>query len=324
MNVLETHHLLFTAQVTRTLGLDEHSGSALRGNLFEGVWRRFCTNKEAVTCAECSLHQLCPVSSLVAPLRDGSPRGRDIPRPYILLPPLEGRRTFAPGETFTFGLTLFGQIIELLPYLLLVTSELERAGLGRRMDENRGQRGMFQVQLIEAYQPLTGQREALYRAGKLQANAPTLSVRREDVVQRASTVSSERITLRFVTPMHLIHHQHVLHTPVFHFFIARLLERLEALEREYGQGQREEPSSRDWRELVERAEDIRSQLGDIHWEEVHSYSRRSQYMTDISGFTGTAIFTGDLSLFHELLVWGELIHVGKNTVKGNGWYRIEG
>jgi hypothetical protein len=43
----------------------------------------------------------------------------------------------------------------------------------------------------------------------------------------------------------------------------------------------------------------------------------------IGGIVGKATFVGNLGPFRELLVWGELIHVGKSCVKGNGWYVIE-
>ncbi len=42
----------------------------------------------------------------------------------------------------------------------------------------------------------------------------------------------------------------------------------------------------------------------------------------IGGLVGTATFVGNLTPFLELLVIGELIHVGKNVVKGDGWYKI--
>jgi len=35
------------------------------------------------------------------------------------------------------------------------------------------------------------------------------------------------------------------------------------------------------------------------------------------------MFAGDLTPFREILLWGELIHVGKSCVKGNGWYKVD-
>src|SRR5947209_18846573 len=125
MSTLTTHHFLFTAQVTSMLEVDDQSGAALRGNLFEAVWGRFCTNKVSPSCAACSLHAMCPVSALVAPLREENERGRDIPRPYIILPPLGQARRYQPGDTLIFGLTLFGSIVQLLPYIMLSLKTLE-------------------------------------------------------------------------------------------------------------------------------------------------------------------------------------------------------
>ena len=42
----------------------------------------------------------------------------------------------------------------------------------------------------------------------------------------------------------------------------------------------------------------------------------------IGGLQGKVTFVGDLEPFRELLTWGELVHVGKSAVKGNGWYKI--
>jgi len=94
-------------------------GVALRGAFFEALWGRFCVNKEALTCASCPLVHACPVSSLVAPLRDEAPRGRDVPRPYAIRPPVDHVRTFKPGDSFEFGLTLFGCRLDLFPYVAM-------------------------------------------------------------------------------------------------------------------------------------------------------------------------------------------------------------
>lgn len=87
---LHTTHLSFRGRVVTPLELDTASGSALRGSFFKAIWRRFCTNKDAPSCAACPLHTLCPVSAIVAPLREENELGQDIPRPYVIEPPLAG------------------------------------------------------------------------------------------------------------------------------------------------------------------------------------------------------------------------------------------
>ena len=148
MGSLITHHFLFTTEVITPLELDQHSGASLRGSLFDAVWRRFCNNKSAPTCADCPLHSMCPVSALVAPLREESERGRNISRPYVILPPLEAR-FHEPGEQLIFGITLFGNIVQFFPYIIMATKTLEANGLGRRLSENQGQRGRFKIKQID-------------------------------------------------------------------------------------------------------------------------------------------------------------------------------
>lgn len=62
----------------------------------------------------------------------------------------------------------------------------------------------------------------------------------------------------------------------------------------------------------------------VRWIDAKSYSSRQRHTLPIGGFIGTATYTGACSpSLRELLVWGELLNVGKNTVKGDGWYQIE-
>ncbi|MBA2395369.1 MAG: CRISPR system precrRNA processing endoribonuclease RAMP protein Cas6 [Ktedonobacteraceae bacterium] len=319
MDDLVTHHLLFITEVVTPLELDEHSGSALRGSLFEAVWGRFCTNRAVPTCADCPLNTLCPVSSLVAPLREENPRGRDIPRPYVIIPPLEGSRYYAPGERLAFGLTLFGNIIQLLPYIMLSLTAFEMAGLGKRMQG--GKRGRFKVKQVESYHPLHGERQTIYQAGKAQVGVSALSVTAADVSAKAGTLAKEKITLNFLTPIRLKDQEHVVGQIAFRPLLHRLLERFSALRVEYGNGQ--EQSFDERKRYVDLAAQVRCIEDATHWEELSSYSRRTRQSSPLGGFMGCATFAGDLTPFLELLIWGELIHVGKNCVKGNGWYRIE-
>ena len=319
MDDLVTHHLLFITEVVTPLELDEHSGSALRGNLFEAVWGRFCTNRTAPTCAECPLNTLCPVSSLVAPLREENPRGRDIPRPYVIIPPLEGSRYYAPGEKLAFGLTLFGNIIQLLPYIMLSLNAFEVAGLGKRLQA--GKRGRFKVKQVESYHPLNGERQTIYRAGKAQVGVPALSVTAADVSAKAATLAKEKITLNFLTPMRLKDQEHIVGQIAFRPLLHRLLERFDALRVEYGNGQ--EHIFEERKRYVDLAAQVHCIDDATCWEQLSSYSQRTRQSSPLSGFVGYATFAGDLTPFLEFLIWGELIHVGKSCVKGNGWYRIE-
>jgi CRISPR-associated endoribonuclease Cas6 len=75
----------------------------------------------------------------------------------------------------------------------------------------------------------------------------------------------------------------------------------------------------DWLDL---ADSIRCRHDQTSWLELKSYSNRQKRSTPIGGLVGSATFEGNLMPFLDLLVLGELIHVGKNVVKGDGWYKI--
>lgn len=321
MGSLITHHFLFTTEVITPLELDQHSGASLRGSLFDAVWRRFCNNKSAPTCADCPLHSMCPVSALVAPLREESERGRDIPRPYVILPPLEAR-FHEPGEQLIFGITLFGNIVQFFPYIIMATKTLEANGLGRRLNENQGQRGRFKIKQIKSYNPVSAERKVVYQTGKPLVEVPTLSVTSMDISKRAVALSAERITIHFLTPTRILFKEKLVHHAAFLPFFLRLIERLRVLEQTYGieEGQ---SSVSEWEELVQLANDIECIDDNTQWEDLKSYSNRLKRTTPIGGIQGKATFKGNLAPFRELLCWGELIHVGKNTVKGNGWYRMD-
>jgi hypothetical protein len=318
---LTTTHLWFTVQATTPLLLDEYSGASLRGNFFHAIWDRFCTNKPASSCAACPLHDTCPVSMLVAPLREENTWGQDIPRPYVIIPPLEGTKRYQPGEHFSFGMTLIGNIVQLLPYIMLSIPQLEAEGIGQRLEENQRQRGHFQVEMVECYHPFTNQRQTIYQAGDMQVQAPIITVQPQECLTRAAQLSKEQITLHFITPLRLVHREHLVTQAHFSPLMQRLLERYLALERYYGQ-QELAVSREDKNAWLHLADSIQCSEDHTRWQELKSYSNRQKRSTPTSGLIGTATFAGNLEPFLDLLVIGELIHVGKSAVKGNGWYHI--
>lgn len=315
--MLTTHHLEFTATATTPLALDEQAGSQIRGAVMGALWERFCANKAAPTCAACPLIAVCPVAALVAPMREaGETGGEQRPRPYVTRPPV-GQR-YPPGSTFSFGLALFGPAAALFPYIVLAGQELEQHGLGRRLHEHGGRRGSVALAAIHAVHPLTGARQTLYTRGERSVQTPGLPVSAADVAACAAALPANRVTLQFRTPLRLIEQKQLVKAFRLRPFVQRLKERLDELVRAYGDGTELPRLDFDALEQQIAVEDR------TRWVDVVGYSSRQRRALPLGGLIGTATLLGDLAPLRELLVWGSLIHVGKNAVKGDGWYAVSG
>jgi hypothetical protein len=319
---LTSLHLEFSATAATPLELDDQAGSSIRGAIVGSLWDRFCANKAAPACAGCPLLQVCPVARLVAPMReDGDGSVEQRPRPYVTRPPLRTGR-YAPGEQVRFGLALFGPAAELFPYLVLAAGTIEQQGLGRPLRANGGRRGRLRLSAIEAVQPLTGERQALLLPGGRHVDIPALLVTPEDVRAYAAGLPAERLAVRLHTPLRLVEKRAGASRLVKRFeprpFFARLAWRLDQLARDTGAL----PIS-DHARLPALLERVAVARDTTRWVDVVSYSSRTRSRTPIGGLVGSVMLAGDLAPLRELLTWGSLVHVGRNAVKGDGWYTLD-
>ena len=104
-----------------------------------------------------------------------------------------------------------------------------------------------------------------------------------------------------------------------------MAQRLEQIHQEYGSSYTENVCfGREWYLSVkEQAQEVHLKRNETKWVDIHSYSSRQHRDMPIGGFVGRALFVGPVTPLRELLVWGELLRVGKNIVKGAGMYKIE-
>jgi hypothetical protein len=320
---LTTHHLTFTATAITPLELDDQAGASIRGAVVGGLWERFCANRAAPTCAACPLTAVCPVAELVAPMRaDGEPGGEQRPRPYVVQPPIGTSHQYDIGATLAFGLALIGPAARLFPYVFMAAQEIEHSGLGRRLQANNGRRGALQIAEIAAVNPLNGTHQTLYQHGQPHVQTPGLPVDADAVAAYAATLPTDRLTLHFHTPLRLTEKRDGETRLVHRFdpqpFFSRLAWRLDELARAYGGG----AALSNYADLPRLVEQLRVVDDTTRWVDVVSYSSRTRSRTPIGGLVGAVTLEGELADLRELLVWGSLLHVGKNAVKGDGYYTL--
>jgi len=322
MDNFTAHQLHFTCEVQTPILLNEHQGSAIRGALFYALRNQFCFNKKTKDCGECAVWATCPICFLVATRNPEGKRGVDVPRPYVIEPPLDGKTRYEPGETLEFGLTMFAQALSFFPYVVLGSQALERGGLGKKLrrEDGRWRRGAFAIREIAALNRLSGERQPVLRQGDTMVEVPNLPVTNEQVQALAAQLPRDRITLMFKTPTRIIERGKLQHRPTFRPLIQRLHRRLRDLTREFTDA----PWELDFRQVMAQAEAVQVVEDRTRWVELDSFSTRRSASTPMGGLVGQVTFEGVLEPFLPWLVWGEMVHVGKDAVKGNGWYEISG
>jgi hypothetical protein len=323
---LTAHQLFFELQAAEPLSLHAHNGSALRGMLYRAVAELATGDHRSPDlrfAPDPAIHRL------LATLDEDSPRGKDVPRPYVIVPPVpgtwgegEGGHTLAPGDSFTFGITLFGDAMEAFPILVMAMKYAEQRGLGRT-------RGRFRVARAYAHNPLTRTTQEFLSPGERMIATPSVSITDADVMRQAEVdaeAGSRALRIYFHTPMSLRQNKEPIPMPLFSVLLHRLMERLEALSLHYGGAALPcLPTSREARNaLLQMADGVLLTRDDTRYLTVRGFSARTRAPTPLNGFVGVAEYAADdFAPFFALLRWGELTHAGQNTVKGNGIFRIQ-
>jgi hypothetical protein len=210
---------------------------------------------------------------------------------------------------------------------------MEQIGLGRPLHVNGGRRGRFSIERIEAVHLFSQNRTLLFEREHRRVQRPTVAMTAADVLERATRLSPHRIRLRFQTPTRLIEGGKLAHVPEPAILLRRLAERLETISRIYScdstasgeeAQQQEVPGRQAWSPDGLQLDSVYLASCQVTWVDTKSHSSRQQRNIPIGGFIGSATLQGRLSLaLRQVLVWGEVLHVGKDTMKGNGWYTIE-
>lgn len=323
---LIAHRIRIEARAETPLTLGPQPGQQLRGALFGILRRHYCA---APTDPDPGHSAVCPVCWLLAREDDSWWRGHTPVRPYAIDPPspsydeIPQRIHYEPGEILSFGITLFGQAVNLFPYLVVALPPMGQTGLGHRQDALNGRRGRFALQQITEDNTFTGQKEILFSMGEQMVRAPSLAITTEDVIRAAQAMADDvgdELTLRFLTPTRIIRQGQLTHRPLFRPLFGRLVDRIEGLAREYGDASEIDPKP-----ALAAAERVELVRDETRWIDLTSHSTRTGRTTPAGGFIGQATYrSDDWPVLLPWLLWGAITHVGKNAVKGEGWYDFDG
>jgi hypothetical protein len=161
--------------------------------------------------------------------------------------------------------------------------------------------------------------EAAALAARLAAGAPPPAARGTQYSARSVQPSALRLALR--SPTRLVEAGRLVKPEGFRLrtLLARLLERLDALGARYGAG----PTGLDPAALLRQAEGVRLVERRLVWRDLFRASGRHGRLLPMGGLVGEVVLEGDLAPLLPWLVWGTLVHVGKDAAMGNGLLSLD-
>lgn len=106
-------HFRFHLEPKGTLRMPAYNkGNVIRGG-FGSIFRRIVCHQNCVTPETCDLRFVCPYTAVFNPFvpedSEKISKNRDIPRPFVIKPPLETKETYLPGEQLSFDLVVVGK-----------------------------------------------------------------------------------------------------------------------------------------------------------------------------------------------------------------------
>ncbi|RMG92468.1 MAG: CRISPR system precrRNA processing endoribonuclease RAMP protein Cas6 [Chloroflexi bacterium] len=316
-------HLRFDCVATTPIGLGYHyAGNNLRNALANVMRRATCSQARSNLPPTPEHAAVCPACWLLsAELDPGLPT-----RGYTIVPPIPPRKRVEAGESFSFGLTLVGELLPFLPYFVLAVVEIgRRDGVGWNRYEGWGR---FEVRSIVAAQPLAQKMQLIRRPDEMVVAVPDIALDWTAVQEAADyyehqIAPSGQLTIQFLSPVRLIEKENkqLFRIPDFGVFFQRLLFRIDQLGQQfYGMAKR---NPEEVKMLHRLAEQVRLVDMDVSWHELWSNSSRKKKRTPFGGFTGTAVYwANDWKPLLPWLILGQATQVGKLTTKGNGVYQL--
>jgi len=293
----------FITRVETPMRLPAYKGGTLRGGFGYALKRTICVYGRA-NCNDCMLKEKCVYSYIfeTSPPEDSKflRNFSDIPHPFIIEPPLDGRTIYNPDDQLIFDVILIGKAIELLPYMIISFEKLGEVGLGR-------DRGQFMILSV--------------KSGEIEVyNGEEKRLSTEFHINKASgfvkKLTDHQISLNFLTPARMKYNEKLTDQPDFHILIRSLLARISSLAYFHcGITPDFDP-----KEILSAAETVSVEGNNTYWQDWQRYSTRKQYEMKLGGIMGQVTYVGEIEHFIPLLMLGEYIHVGKGTSFGLGKY----
>lgn len=270
--------------------------------------------------------------------------GQNLPPPFVIDPPLESEGRLPHGGRLSFNFVALGPTVSRIEMVAQSFARLGTVGL-----ENRTRHAHYRLLDIR---DLLGGGRSLY-ADNLLCQPIVRDVARL-VASMLPLVTPDEMLVSFTTPVRIMRQkfppldavvqtadEHAvlqnqsprkglephLRTPRgirdFYDFILVLVDRIGGLWQIYGDEWPGKEEFRQWRDgLLQASRHVKLDHLALEKRTYLRYSATQDRHLPIEGFTGTMRLHGDLMTFMELLLIGELVHLGEATAYGFGQYKL--
>lgn len=258
------------------------AGNVLRGAL--GILsRRVACRSGCEGAPECPDRATCLYARVFDPAPAVSlPSGiADIPKPFVFRARHLDASRIEAGDEFSFRLHLFTADPDIPEHLRQTFASLEEHGVGPTR-------------------------------GRVILRNMTATARSCDLTPRDK--SSSKVQVEFLTPTELKGRGKLVDEPHFPALFGRIRDRITTLQTIYGGG----AEFADFRGIGKRAEQIRMTSCQIRTTGTTRTSTRTGQTHDLGGFTGTAVYEGELAEFLPWLEAAQYVGVGRQAVWGKG------
>ena len=215
-----------------------------------------------------------------------SPRNLDLPRPYVILPPLDKLEHYPKGHQFHLEITLIGEATQ---HYAIVQAAVEYLGLRMGLGYEQGK---YKILEITKSQP--------------------------QPQEKVTAIS--HITLKFPTRLRLKSHNRLQRqAPSFFLLMQRLQGRIRTLQRVYSKNTAELTENAN---LLNSAKNIKIHKHNLHWDDWDRFSGSQKKWMKFGGLMGEITYSGNLQPFMKMLYLGEWLHVGGKSSFGLGKYEL--
>lgn len=293
------YRLTFT--LTQNLQLPPYAASTLRGVFGHALLAAACTCPIDQTphlsgCPYAQIFEPAPRADLPSSVRQNPPP------PYVIETPLFAPTHFPAGADYSFDLVLFGQARHSLPLIGAVFAQAFAKGLGVNNTGKGELTGIAVQQADGSFLTIAG------RGGLVGQHHNSIKLPEYYPAQAR---------IQLLTPLRIQQKGRILRENEMTqaIFLRQLMRRYLTLAQLHWQ------NNADTAELSAQAAG-QGQSPQLLWHEHRRFSNRQKQTTPLSGIIGTWQLTDLSPAFAQMLYIGQWLHLGKETVFGNGQYRI--